>query len=89
MGVLYTIVGGRAKSADLNVLAREFSLDQALRLYRISWLSHIPGVTNLEADALSRRFAPVPAEWPESLVGVPLVPVRINEDFWRIQEHNL
>ena len=89
MGVLYTIVGGRAKSADLNVLAREFSLDQALRLYRISWLSHILGVTNLEADALSRRFAPVPAEWPESLVGVPLVPVRINEDFWRIQEHNL
>eukprot|EP00435_Cladocopium_sp_Y103_P021280 s2656_g5.t1 len=86
LGVLYMLVSGRAKAADLNVLAEEFALDQALRLYSIGWLLHIPGITNLEADALSRQDAPSPPEWPKSLTGVKVAHVEVDSNFWRIKD---
>ena len=67
VGVLYMIANGKATSAELNILAREFSLDQALQVYRVNWLVHIPGITNLEADSLSRQFSPLPPAWPSTL----------------------
>ena len=42
LGVLCMLAKGGAKSKDLNALAREFALDQALRTYRLHWLEHIP-----------------------------------------------
>ena len=83
---LYMLGNGRVKAADLNALACEFSIDQALRLYAISWLSQIPGVTNLEADSLSRQFAPLPPEWPQSLFGVQVAQLSVTSDFWRVKD---
>ena len=76
-GALYMLANGKAKSPELNVLAREFALDQALRKYRLGWLKHIPGITNLEADALSRLHAPIPATLPDSLKQVRLEDVQL------------
>ena len=75
---------GRAKSIELNVIAREIALDQAFRLYRLTFLEHIPGVTNLEADYLSRIHSPKPPVKPGQLEAVTLTPVEIGEGFWKV-----
>ena len=80
MGVLCMLAKGGAASSQLNALAREFAIDQALRSYRIHWLCHIPGVTNLEADALSRPVAP---KFPEYLRSVEHTPVSLEPSFWK------
>ena len=76
---------GGAKSKELNALAREFALDHALRTYRLHWLEHISGATNLDADALSRQTAPVPPEFPESLQGAERSIVIVLRSFWRVE----
>ena len=75
---------GRGKSIELNVVAREIALDQALRLYRLTFLEHIPGVTNIEADYLSRIHSPKPPVKPEQLNSVVLTPINIGEGFWKV-----
>eukprot|EP00435_Cladocopium_sp_Y103_P051935 s1011_g16.t1 len=79
LSLLQTLLKGRAKSKDLAVVAREFALDLARDRYRLHLLTHIPGVTNLEADALSRESAPVPLELPRSLAGIPRVQVALGK----------
>jgi hypothetical protein len=76
---------GKAKSLELNCIAREIALDQALQLYRLTFLVHIPGVTNLEADFLSRTFSPKPPVKPRQLERVSLTPVTIGEGFWKVK----
>ena len=76
---------GKARSVELNVLAREFALDQALRVYRLWGLEHIPGVTNVQADALSRQFAPQPEPFPEALHNAVRRHVAVDEAFWKVQ----
>ena len=73
---------GRAKAPDLAVVSREFSIDMARDKYRLHLLTHIPGITNIEADALSRVYAPNPPVLPKSLEGVPRAEVRLGPDFW-------
>ena len=85
LSLLFSLVRGRAKSSDLSVLAREFALDQAQGLYRLHLLTHIPGITNLEADALSRQWAPVPLELPESVRNAPRAEVIVDDTFWKVQ----
>ena len=85
LSLLLSLVKGRAKSSDLSVLAREFALDQAQGLYRLHLLTHIPGITNLEADALSRLWAPVPLELPESVKNAPRATVIVDESFWKVR----
>eukprot|EP00435_Cladocopium_sp_Y103_P023242 s2849_g5.t1 len=84
LSLLLMLTKGRAKSSDLSVIAREFALDQAKDRYRLHLLRHIPGITNVEADALSRVFAPFAPELPGSLAEVPRVAVNIGEDFWTV-----
>ena len=84
LGVLHMLAKGGAASSQLNVLAREFALDQALRSYRIHWLCHLPGVTNLEADALSRQTVPVAPKFPEHLRSVAQTHVSIGPSFWKV-----
>ena len=84
MGVICMLAKGRAKSADLNILAREFALDQALQVYRIHWLQHIPGIANKDADALSRLEAPIPEPFPQHLANARRRAVRVDTDFWRV-----
>ena len=81
---LVVLAKGRAKSLELNVIAREVALDQALQQYRLTLLEHIPGVTNLEADYLSRIHSPHPPAMPEQLKRAALTPVKFGEGFWRV-----
>ena len=62
---------GSAKSPALNVLAREFAYDQATRCYQVRGLVHIAGVSNVQADALSRVFSPSRKTVPEELLDTP------------------
>ena len=78
-------IKGGAESPELNSLAREFALDQALRSYRLTWLEHIPDKTNLEADALSRLAAPTPAGFPETLHSAERSEVTVERDFGRVE----
>ena len=84
LSLLYMLMKGKAKSADLTVIAREFAIDLARDKYRLHLLKHIPGVTNIEADALSRVCAPVVPEIPLSLAGVPRIEVDFSPDFWQV-----
>ena len=81
---LFMLSKGRAKSPELNFIAREVALDQALQVYSLTFLEHIPGVTNLEADFLSRVFAPKTPVKPGQLEGVPLSPFKLGEGFWKV-----
>lgn len=57
VGALRAFFKLAAGSSNLNLVAREVALDLALKNYRLTELSHIPGITNVAADALSRsRF---------------------------------
>ena len=47
-------------------------------------LKHIPGVTNVEADALSRVCAPIAPALPLSLAGIPRIAVDVRSDFWQV-----
>ena len=84
LGFLKALAKGSAKAPDLNVLAREFAYDQAVRAYQVKGLVHIPGVTNLQADALSRQFAPEAKCLPAELSEVPRDEVLIDEHFWKV-----
>ena len=84
LGFLTALSKGSAKSADLNVLAREFAYDQATRAYQIKGLEHIPGVTNIQADALSRQFAPEAKDFPKELLNVPRYEVTFEANFWKV-----
>ena len=84
LSLLFMLLKGKAKSSDLSVIAREFAIDLARDRYRLHLLKHIPGVTNVEADALSRVYAPFSPEVPQSLRGVPRIPVDINSEFWTV-----
>ena len=86
MAALISISKGRAKTTELNVVAREFAIDQARKDYLIKWLSHIPGVTNVQADALSRATAPIPKEFPNDLIGCVRRLPSLGLDFWIVKD---
>ena len=54
-------------SPRLGLLAREMALDISASSYTPDTASHIPGVSNKAADALSRRAAPRPPPLPSYL----------------------
>ena len=78
------LVNGKAKSQEMNMIAREFALDLALKEYRLHWVEHIFGVTNVEADALSRLYAPIPKDFPETLKSATRRRVKYTRDFWKV-----
>ena len=45
-------------SASLGIVARELALDITDAMYEPQLASHTPGVANVAADALSRRYEP-------------------------------
>ena len=77
---------GRAKSPELNTIAREIALDQALQLYSLTFLEHITGLINLEADCLSRVYAPRVPVKPRQLEEALLSPFTIGEGFWKVKK---
>ena len=52
--------------------------------YQIKGLEHIPGVTNIQADALSRQFAPEAKDFPKELLNVPRYEVTFDTNFWKV-----
>ena len=53
--------------ASLNLIVCEIALDAALSDCALTTLTHIPGVSNTVADALSRVYSPDPKPWPREL----------------------
>ena len=84
LSALRSMVKLASKSADLNLIARELALDSVHGLYTIGMATHIPGVSNILPDDLSRMWAPDPHAFPKALVGIPehIAPPR-DRTFWR------
>ena len=60
----------KAKDPSLNAVAREIALDVCEGKYEVNLLEHIPGITNIIPDVLSRVYSPDPLPWPKELTGV-------------------
>ena len=64
VGALRTLLKLTSPSQAMGVVAREVALDVAAGNYQITELEHVPGVTNVVADALSRMWSPEPLPFP-------------------------
>ena len=84
VGALRTFFKLAAGSSNLNVVAREVALDLALKNYRLTELSHIPGITNVTSDALSRLWSPDPKPFPNLGSATKDVVPNMGTDFWRV-----
>jgi hypothetical protein len=84
LSALRSVVKLSSSAPGLNLIARELALDAVLGLYAVGVATHIPGVSNLLPDALSRLWAPDPKGFPPVLRGVwESVAPRRGADFWR------
>eukprot|EP00971_Amphidinium_carterae_P054726 1077810-Amphidinium_carterae.2 len=76
-------VKNAARSPMLEVLTRELAIDLALERYLVDQVTHIPGVSNVQPDALSRLYAPQPKAVPGCLLRVRRVnPPPRDQEFW-------
>ena len=76
----------QTSSPSLGVIAREMALDVADAVYEPTLATHIPGVANITADALSRRYVKgAPAfEIPPALAhSTEVTPEDRDERWWR------
>ena len=72
-----------SSSPPLNLIAREVALDSAELSAPLDLLTHIPGVSNIIPDHLSRLAAPVPHQVPQCLALVPRTAIqRRTDSFW-------
>ena len=69
MAALSMITKMQPHSYSLGVVARELALDISQAVYEPQLASHVPGVANVAADALSRKYEPstVPYKLPPVL----------------------
>ena len=58
MGALTLFATLKAGSPSLAIIAREFAIDLGKATCKPALVQHIPGVTNVVCDALSRRYDP-------------------------------
>ena len=75
----------RAKRGPMSLIAREMALDIAEGLYVPNVVEHIPGVTNVVADLLSRKFQPGKTYETHSLLSyaVEVFPGKRDHSWWR------
>jgi len=75
-----------SNSQSLGLISRELALDIVESVYSPDVVSHLPGISNVGADVLSRKLAPSETSWklPAWLANVPeaRAPVR-NLSFYR------
>ena len=84
LGALRLAMKLSSSSQSLNRIAQEIALHLALDEAQIDLLENIPGITNVQADALSRLYAPDAKVIPVSLVSARRVfPQERSPDFWR------
>ena len=84
LGALRAVVKLSSSSPNLNMVARELALDSVLGMYSVGLASHIPGVSNVLPDHLSRLWAPEAHGFPSALRDVPemVAPPR-DASFWK------
>ena len=70
LGVLYALYNRAAPARAINLIMQEVSLAEALWDFPLRALKHIPGLSNVTADALSRQFDPKPKDFPAELLAV-------------------
>ena len=65
-----SFIKGSSKNPHIQITLRELALDEAYMIRPINILTHIPGVSNILPDHLSRVYAPTPHAIPNSLSSV-------------------
>ena len=84
LGALRLAMKLSSSSPRLNQVAQGIALHLAIGDAQISLLEHIPGVTNIQADALSRLTAPEAKSIPGFLSNAKRIfPPNRDSDFWR------
>ena len=85
LAALRAFVKMASTSPTLSVILQELALDLALAdMERPSIWAHVPGVANIEPDALSRMYAPEAKLLPACLTDVPEIEVPVRDArFWR------
>ncbi len=80
LGALSSIAKMASPSKGLALILRELALDESGQTWGFDTLTHIPGVSNVLADPLSRLSAPNAKQVPQGLIQVPrtTVPLRVN-----------
>ena len=58
VSALILVLNMRTTGHGTGIIAREIALDIAQNVYRPNVVEHIPGVSNISADALSRLCVP-------------------------------
>jgi hypothetical protein len=71
LSALSSIVKGSSRSPSLNNIVSEIFLDEAELYNSLAIAVHMPGITNIQPDALSRLSAPSPSCIPQALHSVP------------------
>ena len=84
VGALRMLLNLTSQSDAMAIIAREIALDIAGRNYQLHELVHVPGVTNVVADALSRLWAPQPLEFPFVGAAVKDLPPDLGDQFWKV-----
>ena len=84
VGALRMLLNLTSPSGPLSIIAREVALDMAGDNYQISELEHVPGITNVAADALSRLWAPQPEPFPKLGEAVQDLSPDFSSNFWKV-----
>ena len=84
VGALRMLLNLTSQSDTMAIIAREVALDVAAGNYQLHELVHIPGVTNVAADALSRLWAPQPQDFPFLGAAVKDPPPSLDDSFWKV-----
>ncbi len=83
LGALRALAKNASRNPALNRITMELALDFAGLSQEISF-EHIPGITHVWPDALSRLYGPNPLELPNALKGVNRVETPPRDlAFWR------
>jgi hypothetical protein len=89
MLTLITKMRPPSNSPALGLIAREMALDVADMVYAPDVAAHIPGIANVVADSLSRRFEAPSWRCPELLAEVKEAhPPRRDASFIRTLRHS-
>ena len=81
---LLSFIKGSSTNPHIQVILRELALDESYMIRPINILTHIPGVSNILPNHLSRVYAPTPHAIPNSLSSVSRdFPPRRNRNFYK------
>jgi hypothetical protein len=84
VGALRMLLKLTSQSSALAIIAREVALDIAGGNYQIGELVHVPRITNVAADALSRLWAPQPLSFPFLGEAVKDPLPELDDSFWKV-----